>query len=110
MDYIVTYGGEQKGCLVCGEEFDVVWNARINDWVLKNTLMVKLMDGDKPVEEKCIMHPECYSVLAVQDKAPKEKLKLEDSGKKRGEPLGIPQTVKPTTNLNHVRSTVTTNS
>lgn len=75
LDYIVTYTSEEKSCQVCGEEFEVQWNASINDWVLMNTLIVRLTKEGESTEESCIMHPKCYQILAVQEeqKSPQNK-------------------------------------
>lgn len=76
------------------------WRSGINDWVLKNALLVNIekpkdkkskgsegKKGEEKVEitQKLCMHPECYSVLAVQDKKGDDYKELGVVGEKMGE-------------------------
>ena len=54
----------QKSCTICGEEFDVIWKSDINDWVLDNALIVKVVE--KKVADNCSMAEEKVDANGVE--------------------------------------------
>lgn len=74
----------QKSCTICGEDFDVIWKSDINDWVLDNALIVKVVESanqstskDKKNGEMAIEEQESKS-----DKDKKNSIKKPPKSKK----------------------------
>ena len=64
--------------MVCGDKFEVVWESIMNEWMIKNSILLKVTNIEKSkqkaieaeaVDDKIAVHYDCYNAFCQQDTA-----------------------------------------